>query len=307
MKLVDIFNKMIIVPVKGMVYLNDTLYVNYRIQGQGEHFFDYHSHQEYEIYLFHRGSCRYLIHNEIYDLVPGDILLMDGLTLHKPNIGPNSEYIRSHVHFSPQWVKGMLSELGGMHLLDIFQRLHYCLIRTNGNGESQHLEEIICRLAELQRTTSELPDINTQIEMKVLLIQVLISVQRLSQVESLKTPDRKAEKAEHAENIAAYVQLNYMNKLTLDTIAMSLNLSKSYVSHLFKELTGFTVMEYLMGCRLTQVKYLLEMEPNKPLKDIAFDCGFQSVSHFSRVFHKKVGVTAKEYRRLRQNIYGEEN
>ena len=268
------------------------------MQGKGDYSFDFHSHQEYEIYLFHGGSCRYLIHNHIYDLVPGDILLMDGLTLHKANVSPNSEYIRSVVHFSPHWIKGLLNEMGSMYLLEAFQKLHHCLIRTNENNELKLLEEVLSRLANLKRI-SELNDVYAITEMKVLLLQILISVHRLGQMNSMKVSNNKVDKAEHAENIAAYVQLNYPNKLTLQMIADALNLSKSYVAHVFKEMTGFTVMEYLMGCRLTQVKYLLEMEPNKALKDIAFECGFESVSHFSRYFREKVGVTAKEYRRLR--------
>ncbi|MDP9579781.1 AraC family transcriptional regulator [Priestia megaterium] len=284
--------------MKGMIQLNETLYVGYRIQGSSEYSFDYHSHQEYEIYFFHAGSCRYLIRNQIYDLEPGDILLMDGLTLHKPNINPKSEYIRSVVQFSPEWIKNVLLEMGSMYLLEIFQKLHHCLIRTNENEESKRLQEIIYRL-DLIKKSSKLDDSLSEMEMKVLLLQILISVHRLGQEKPLKIPSGKVDKANHAENIATYVQLNYMNKLTLLTIAEALNLNKFYVSHVFKEMTGFTVMEYLMGCRLTQVKYSLEMEPNKSLKDIAYDCGFESTSHFSRYFREKVGLTAKEYRHLR--------
>jgi AraC-like DNA-binding protein len=284
--------------LKGLIHLNGTLAVNYRMQGLGGYSLEYHSHQEYEVYFFHSGSCRYLIHNQIYDLQPGDILLMDGLTLHKPNINPTVEYVRSVVHFSPHWIKSLLEELGSMYLIEVFQRLHHCLIRTNGNDESKRLEEIICRLDELQKRSNGNDPI-AETEMKVLLIQVLISVYRLGQMKSFKNPYQKGDKVEHAENIAAYIQLNYMKKMTLESIAEALNLSKSYVSHVFKEMTGFTVMEYVMGCRLTQVKYSLEMEPDKSLHDIAHDCGFESASHFSRYFRDKVGVTPKEYRQLR--------
>lgn len=97
-----------------------------------------------------------------------------------------------------------------------------------------------------------------------------------------------------------------MQKITLDEIAESLNLSRSYVSHIFKEMTGFTVMKYLMAIRLTQVKYLLEMEPDKALKNIAYEFGFESVFYFSRFFRSKVGMTAKEYRRSHLTICKEE-
>src|SRR5690625_8015306 len=88
-----------------------SLNVSYRLKGKNEQI-DYHSHPEYEIYFFHSGTCRYLIHNQIYDLEPGDIILMDGLTLHKPNVYLPKEYIRSVLHFSPQLIQKVLAELG---------------------------------------------------------------------------------------------------------------------------------------------------------------------------------------------------
>lgn len=268
--------------------------------------FDYHSHQEYEIYFFHAGTCRYLIGNHIYDLLPGDILIMDGLSLHKPNVHPQSKYIRSVVHFSPHWIKDVLETLGSMYLLDIFHKLHHCLIRTRENEESKLLEKIIYRLAELSQL-DEHKIAQNETELKVLLIQALISVQKLGQTDTIKLPDKKSEKAVHAENIAMYIQMNYMHKLTIDSIAEALNLSKSYLSHLFREMTGFTVMEYIMGFRLTRVKYLLEAEAEKSIKEIALECGFESASHFSRYFRERVGVTAREYRSERLKLYSEEN
>ncbi|RKQ32294.1 helix-turn-helix transcriptional regulator [Oceanobacillus halophilus] len=286
--------------------MDGPLIVNYRAHAIWDNL-DYHSHREhYEIYLFHSGSCRYLIHNQIYDLEPGDILLMDGLALHKPNVPPHSEYVRSTIHFSPQWMKGLLGEIGGNYLLEVFEKLHHCLIRTKGNEEFNHLEKVVSRLEEIKRKEG-LADKNAELEMKALLLQVLSIVHRLGQLESIKVTDDKAEKAEHAENIAEYIQSNYMRKLSIDSISEALNISKSYVSHVFKEMTGFTIMEYVMGSRLMQAKYLLEAEPDKALKDIANESGFESVSHFSRYFKSKVGVTAKEYRRERLKIYSEES
>lgn len=267
---------------------------------------DYHSHQEFEIFFFHSGTCRYVINNQIYDLVPGDILLMDGMALHKPNIPANGEYVRSIVHFSPHWIKGLLKEAGGQYLLDVFENLHHCLLRTNEDEDSKELESVLIKLEAINRLSFSENNM-MEIEEKALFLQVLLIVNRLYRKKSVKPSFEKSEKSMYAENIATYIQANYMNKLTLDSIASELNLSKYYICRVFKEITGFTVMEFVMGYRLTQVKYLLEMEPEKPLKEIAYDCGFESISHFSRYFKEKVGVTAKEFRRDRLLIYSEEN
>ncbi|WP_042342114.1 AraC family transcriptional regulator [Bacillus timonensis] len=269
----------------------------YRMTGTQEIMVDYHSHQEYEIYFFHSGSCRYLIKNQIYDLEPGDILLMDGKSLHKPIVSLDKEYIRSVVHFSPQWIESVLKELKALYLLDVFRKLHHCFIRTNENQQSKQLEKLICRLDELFRTSDDNESFMAETEMKILLIQILLLVNKMGRANSYRKPDKKDEKTDYVENIVTFIQENYMDKLTVDSIAQSLNLSKSYLSHLFKEMTGFTVMEYLMATRLTQAKIKLVMEPDKPLKDVAFDCGFESASHFSRYFKQKVGENPKDYRK----------
>ena len=278
--------------------MTESLIVRYRNTRKVELPFDYHSHQDYEIYFFHEGDCRYLIHNQIYDLQPGDIILMDGLTLHKPNVNPSIEYVRSVIQFPRNWIKGVLMEMGSMYLLETFETLHHCLIRTNENEESKELEKVFSRIAELSNS-SNLSDTQVETEKKVLLLQVLIIVHKLVQMNSIEVPKKKEEKAVHAENIADYIQQHFMNKLTLQSIAENLNLSRSYVSQVFKAMTGYTVMEYVMECRLTQAKYLLEMERLKPLKDVSYESGFESATHFSRYFREKVGVTAKEYRQIR--------
>lgn len=291
--------------MKGKVVMEQPLTVYYRMDKYAGQI-DYHSHQEYEIYFFHAGSCRYLIHDQIYDLEPGDILLMDGMALHKPNTPPNSEYVRSTIHFTPHWIERALKEVGGEHLLDVFRKLHYCLIRTRGNEESKELEKMVQRLEEVHRGVG-FTGVGKEAEMKILLLQILVMVNRLGQIDSLKIPGKKAEKEIHAENIASFIQGNFQQRLSVASIAEELNLSKSYTSHVFKEMTGFTVMEYVMGCRLNRVKQLLATEADKTLKDIAHDSGFESVSHFSRYFREKVGMTAKTYRDQRQKKYSEEN
>ncbi|UJF26619.1 helix-turn-helix domain-containing protein [Planococcus sp. 107-1] len=290
--------------MKGKVVMEQPLMVHYRMDKYWGHI-DYHSHQEYEIYFFHAGSCRYLIHDQIYDLEPGDILLMDGMALHKPNTPPNSEYIRSTIHFSPQWIEKSLDGVGGGYLLEVFQKLHHCLIRTRQSEDSKELERLIQRLEEVYRKT-EIGHGEKEAEAKILLMQILVAVNKLGELDSLKKPRKKPEKETHAENIASYIQANFQQKLSIVSIAEALNLSKSYASHVFKEMTGFTIMEYVMGCRLNRVKQLLVTEPDKALKDVASESGFESVSHFSRYFREKVGMTAKVYRNHRQLQYSEE-
>ena len=50
--------------------MDDWILSNYRMKSLGEQTFHFHSHAQYEIYYFHAGDCKYLIHNRIFNLEP---------------------------------------------------------------------------------------------------------------------------------------------------------------------------------------------------------------------------------------------
>ena len=110
---------------------------------------------------------------------------------------------------------------------------------------------------------------------------------------------KKTEKRQHAVNIVSWINQHYCEKISLERIAKELNLNKYYISHIFKEVTGYTVMQYVMECRLIQVKYLLEMNLDQSLEDIFLSTGFESAAHFSRFFKERIGMTPTNYRKLK--------
>src|SRR5690625_4716080 len=142
--------KVLLSAFKGGCTVLSSLNVSYRLKGKNEKI-DYHSHPEYEIYFFHAETCKYLIHNQIYDLKPGDIIVMDGLTLHRPNISSNEPYIRSVIHFSPHIIRNVLKTLNSEYLLDIFEQLPHYFIRTKENRLAKKLEEEIGRASCRER------------------------------------------------------------------------------------------------------------------------------------------------------------
>lgn len=289
-------------PYKRKV-LDEWITALYRMQRVDFYPFQFHSHHEFEIYFFCGGDCKYLINNRIYELVPGDIILLDGMTLHKANPGSESIYTRSIIHFSPTWLSQLISTLGIPNLLDPFKKLNNPLLRTRYDENGQFVDRQIKKISrllseideELQRTgqKNEL----LEAEVKLELVQMLIRIYKMSQQDLAQVTSKKTEKEIHAEDIASWIRDHFKEKISLDRISTELNLSKYYVSHVFKEVTGFTVMEYVMGCRLNQVKYLLEMEPDLTIAEVSNSSGFESLAHFSRYFKEKVGVTPSKYRK----------
>ena len=94
-----------------------------------------------------------------------------------------------------------------------------------------------------------------------------------------------------------YIQKNYMDpNLSLNDICSYLNISTSYFSSIFKEMTGETFTEVLIRTRMEKAKELLE---NTTLKnyEIAEKVGFADAHYFGISFKKMTGCTPTEYAR----------
>jgi len=95
--------------------------------------------------------------------------------------------------------------------------------------------------------------------------------------------------------ITNYIKKNCAEKLTLDSLAKEVYLSKSYLSSVFKQETGMSLTAYITKVRIEKSKRLL-LEENIGLAIIASQCGFKDQSYFTKVFKKETGMSPKRYR-----------
>lgn len=98
-------------------------------------------------------------------------------------------------------------------------------------------------------------------------------------------------------DIQLYIDENFRNNLTLDSIASDFFISKYYLSHSFKEVTGFTVMQYVLLKRIAYSKNELCFT-DKSIIDIAMDCGFNSQSNYISTFRQNECITPLQFRKL---------
>jgi len=92
-----------------------------------------------------------------------------------------------------------------------------------------------------------------------------------------------------------YIQEHQTEKLSLQQVAKAVNTSTFYFCKLFKKVTGINFTDYLSRVRIEKAKNLL-LNPNLRVSEIAFEVGFQSLTHFNRVFKKILGQSPTEYR-----------
>ena len=84
--------------------------------------------------------------------------------------------------------------------------------------------------------------------------------------------------------------------LSLGQVAKAVNTSSFYFCKLFKKATGLNFTDYVSRVRIEKAKNLL-LNPNARISEVAFAVGFQSLTHFNRVFRKVLGESPTEYRR----------
>jgi AraC-like DNA-binding protein/ligand-binding sensor protein len=92
-----------------------------------------------------------------------------------------------------------------------------------------------------------------------------------------------------------FIQEHQTENLRLGHVAKACNTSTFYFCKMFKKVTGINFTDYLSRVRIEKSKNLL-LNPNLRVSEIAFEVGFQSLTHFNRVFKKILGQSPTEYR-----------
>ena len=96
----------------------------------------------------------------------------------------------------------------------------------------------------------------------------------------------------------AYINDNLDRQISLVEIAAIVKLSPHYFATLFKQSTGIAPHQYLTQCRIEKAKQYLA-KPHLSIVQVSELVGFQSQSHFAKVFRHHVGITPKLYQKTR--------
>ncbi|WP_091482662.1 AraC family transcriptional regulator [Gracilibacillus orientalis] len=281
----------------------ENLYVYYRNIDINFHKSDFfiHSHDYFEIYMFHKGDCKYLINDHVIQLHENDIIVMNGSALHGPTPTEGQPYERTVIEFSPEWMRSIINQLNVPEILTPFDQLGNILLRDINVQQFEEIHSLLQKIniKQLNLENSAKKSIEKRMlkgEITTLLIELLFILYALSKSKLTSMPVGNTNKMKHVNKVITWIDYHYSQNLTLDEISDHLHISKYYMSRIFKDITGITVMQYMMQRRLLRSKYLLEMHPEKSILDIALESGFESASHFSRKFRKHYQFTPTEYR-----------
>lgn len=121
-------------------------------------------------------------------------------------------------------------------------------------------------------------------------IKIIASVQR-----SLSLTEKASINNFAIDHLIISLNQHYTRDWTIQSMADFCNLSTDYFSHIFKEVTHTTPMNFLTKLRIDKSKELLLAE-SMSISNVAFLVGYSDPLYFSRVFKKREGVSPKQYR-----------
>ncbi len=241
-----------------------------------------HLHTSNEIYYLMSGTRRYTVENEIYDLVPGDVVIIPSMTLHGTLSVPGTPADSMHERFLQTVYDGELPS----ELEKCFQTHYYHIEGADADA--------LRRLINESRKELDSPSDNGELLLYANLVKMMVILSRCGQgtfdTSNLSGRDRIMQSA------AYYIKENSERKLKLGEVAKQFFYSREYFSSLFKNSIGMSFVEYLNSVRISKALQLLD-ETSLKVTEISERCGFDDSNYFATVFKKTVGMTPTLYRK----------
>ncbi len=278
-------------PMNGPLSIKENLNFNYMEDHKNEHNLSFHSHELAEIYYFHNGKCTYLIGDQILNLTPGDLILMNGLTLHCPKLFRTHPYVRSTLHFNQTYFNRVFDTMGYPQMLSPFSRVKP--LRLSFSGEDQkEVEQHLKRLHTSQKLLQTEENARFQLAFMDFLAFLSSYWTRIHE----PTPELNSQKEKTVQAVVSFIETHYHEDLRLEAIEEALHMSKYHLAKIFKEMTGVTIFKYLYQRRVNQAKieFLLS---TASVTEICYQVGFNYPSHFTKVFKQLTGLTPEQYKR----------
>ncbi len=135
--------------------------------------------------------------------------------------------------------------------------------------------------------------LGSKLKMNALLLKMISDLYTLS-VQETAVPDS-------VKICMDYLEEHFGEHITLEVLGRLSGYVPLHILRLFRESTGQTPHEYLCTYRLLQAKKML-CNTNDSIADIAFSCGFQSASHFQKLFQKRFGITPNRFRKTTVSV-----
>ena len=255
-----------------------------------------HFHPFYEVYYLISGKRRFFVSDTVYELEPGNLLLIKKGELHRTTYVSAETHERFAITFSDTFLKHLIKETSAETVMELFEK-PFLSIQTSRRA---YVEELMQKLVQESEHPDEFSPFQIQNSLEELII-FLIRFQKTFEIPDITTSFHNPELANTIQTSARYIRKNYANIITLEAMAKKANMSPAYFSKKFREVTSFGFKEYLIRIRLAESCKLL-LDTTDSITEIALSCGFNDSNYFGDLFRKVKGVSPLQYRKNKELI-----
>lgn len=256
-----------------------------------------HYHEEYEIYYLIDGERYYFIEKNTYLIHSPSIVFVPKRKIHKTAGAGSAYHDRVLLSIKEEPFGSFLASLGSMTLADIFSQI--CPVIELSTNENKIVSSM------MEHIVSELTDKKDNYAFLVwtMLAQLLLLALRkkTNPVDASSNTCVTTLKHKKVDEVAAYILQHCTANCSLDFLAQHFYVSKSYLCRIFKDVTGFTVIEY-QNIQRIRLAYPMLLETSLKISEIAEELGYESVTYFERVFRIHTGISPLNYRKQRPSI-----
>lgn len=245
---------------------------------------EFHAHDFLELYYFLDGSVTYYIEDQVYDLCPGDLLIIPAGKMHRPVIAnEHAAYERMVLWITPQYLQSIDSPAGDLQKnLQKVGEHGYC-VPFRGD-ETVFVTALLKRLLYMQNNDTDPKFCAGAVELYLWTIFRSYGV--------IDTTHRN--ETQVIPQVIRYITAHFSEPLTLEDIAAEFFVSKSYLNRHFKAYTNSTVYAYIMALRLTHARRMLR--EGIPAVEAGRECGFSDYSTFYKAFKTQTGLSPQQFK-----------
>lgn len=270
-----------------------------------------HAHDYTQIWYVTRGQCDHYVEDQSYRMAAGDTFLIPPKAEHRTVLYPNSAVISCELSLEGLFPENSDSPKELQSYLDRMSMLNFMQDSKTRQPRFRFRPEVMPRVDRLMREILE----EFQEEMPCYQDMLRVKLQELLLLyirEFIISPDYKTSDATYERYRAltsraiAYIDEHFAESLSLEDVCRISTLSKTYFCYFFKLITKKTFVEYITEKRVQGAMRMLE-NTDCSIQTVSERMGFHDAAHFSRTFKKSVGISPRDYRKMRGSDKTEEN
>lgn len=258
-----------------------------------------HFHNQYEIFYLIEGKRRFFFSNRSYVVEGGTLILVDENVIHMTTAWSDEDigHDRIILYIDKSKMEQLEKLFPNLGLVRFFHE-HYGVFPLDDKQQADFLSFYFCLQQELDNKRRHF---SSMVDLEILryFIGFMREKHQKALIEAPKSS--KHSKYDTIYEVADYISTHYTENVSLDALATRFFISKYHLCRTFKEITGYGINEYLHIHRIQKAKLLLE-ETTDNVSQIAELLGYDSTTHFERVFKTYMNLSPLKYRKLLNTV-----